>query len=216
MTMKIICISDTHGTHRLLDNMPHGDILIHAGDITSRGSHREVQSFLEWFSSMPHPHKIFIAGNHDFFFQDYQQSEIEKLLSEYPNVTYLQDSLIIIDGLKIYGTPWQPEFNSWAFNLPKGKALKEKWELIPNDTNILISHGPPFGLGDECIDGYKAGCKHLTDRLKKIKPLYVISGHIHEDYGTILDDNTTYINCSILDRAYKVKNKPVTITINYE
>jgi hypothetical protein len=114
--------------------------------------------------------------------------------------------------LVIYGTPWQPEFFNWAFNLPRGEKLKEKWDMIPVDTDILITHGPPFGKLDYVRYGNEnVGCEELMKRVEEIKPKIHVFGHIHEGYGYVFDGNTHYINASVLNDRYEYRNKPVNV-----
>ena len=142
--MKVTFISDTHTKQRYV-NLPGGDLLIHAGDIMNSGySKHDITEFCEWFEAQDYKHKIFIAGNHDRMFENHPL-ESETIVKDY-TVTYLQDEEIMTDGVKLYGTPWQPEFYNWAFNLPRtSKELEEKWNAIPKNTDILITHGPPQG-----------------------------------------------------------------------
>lgn len=203
--MKITFISDTHTKHKALNSdLQGGPMIIHCGDISSRGKASEVNEFLDWFSELPYTHKIFIAGNHDFIFEKPNGIVIPE------NVHYLQDSFVIIEGIKIYGSPWQPWFYNWAFNLPlDGILLKEKWNMIPEDTDILVTHGPPFGIGDEVRRGSKSvGCKELLERVNKIKPKIHAFGHIHEAFGEFYKDGITFINASSLDEDYKYTHWP--------
>jgi Icc-related predicted phosphoesterase len=218
---KITFISDTHTKHEKLNGfLPGGDILIHAGDLTSRGYKTEIENFAKWYDALhQYDHKLFIAGNHDFGFQDYPE-EMKGILTGYKNIEYLQDDLIMlgegeveyIDMVKIWGTPWQPEFFNWAFNLPRGEALKEKWDLIPANTDILITHGPPFGKLDYVkYDNLNVGCEELMKKVEEIKPKICVFGHIHEGYGYVFDGNTHYINAAVLNGRYEYRNKPVTV-----
>jgi 3',5'-cyclic AMP phosphodiesterase CpdA len=170
---KITFISDTHTKHDKVNGfLPGGDILIHAGDLTGRGYLNEIDDFLKWFDKIDnYDTKIFIAGNHDFGFED-NPNQIKSLLTEYKTVDYLQDDLLLVgkgdyeDMVKVWGTPWQPEFHNWAFNLPRGEKLKEKWDMIPANTDILITHGPPFGKLDYIpYDGKNVGCEELIKRV---------------------------------------------------
>jgi Icc-related predicted phosphoesterase len=216
--LKITTISDTHNKHEYLNEfLPGGDILICGGDITSRGYITEIENFVKWFDKIDnYDTKIFIAGNHDFGFQD-DLTTVKGLLSGYKTVEYLQDELIMLDVagykdfLNVWGTPWQPEFYNWAFNLPRGETLKEKWDMIPVNTDILITHGPPFGKLDFVkYNTINVGCEELMKKVEEIKPKIHIFGHIHEGYGYVFDGNTHYINASVLDGRYIFKNKPVT------
>jgi len=184
MKKKITFISDTHTKHRHLTNdLPGGDILIHCGDISSRGYKNEIENFLGWFDNIKgYEYKIFIAGNHDFGFQD-NPKECFELLKNYPSITYLEDNSIIIDGIKIYGSPWQPRFHNWAFNVNRGWDIAQKWEKIPQDTDILITHGPLHGILDNTYAGQRVGCEDLYNRVMEVKPKVHCYGHIHFDYG---------------------------------
>jgi Icc-related predicted phosphoesterase len=204
MKVRIVAISDTHGQHRKLW-IPPGDILVHAGDITWNGDPAEVKDFNAYLGRLPHRHKVVIAGNHDFCFEN-DPDTTRALLT---NCIYLQDESVVLEGLRFYGSPWQPWFYDWAFNLPRGAALKAKWDLIPPDTNVLITHGPPAGYGDLTSFNDHAGCSDLLDTVKRIRPRVHIFGHIHEGAGVIREADTTYINASTCDALYQLANKPI-------
>ena len=221
--MRITFISDTHNKHnKMTKDLPGGDLIIHAGDSTSRGYAHEIEQFVEWFDNLhQYDHKIFIAGNHDWGFQDNPKNTAKKL-AEYPGITYLQDESFYFteSGVKVYGSPWQPEFYNWAFNLPKlGWELEQKWADIPNDTDILITHGPPQGLLDTSGPPWNEpylGCELLRVRVDKIKPKIHVFGHIHGSYGYAFDGHTHYINASVLDERYEYTHKPLTVDWNPE
>jgi len=209
--MGLVFISDTHGQHRQLKDLPNGDMLLHCGDFMTDGySIEEAGDFLSWFSNVgDFKHRILIAGNHDRLFE--QQQTKQKLLTEFNNIVYLEDSSIIIEGINIYGTPYQPAFRNWAFNLPRdGNELKSKWAQIPEDTDILITHYPPYGVLDEVAEGINVGCKMLNERVKQIKPTIHAFGHIHECPGEQIKD-THYVNAAVVNREYKYVYKPITI-----
>ena len=204
---RIVCISDTHGQHKKL-KLPEGDILIHAGDICAgRGSRNEVEKFNEWLGELNYSHIICIAGNHDFPLVHYHE-EAHEIMS---NCIYLKDEEVVIDGIKFYGSPWQPWFHSWAFNLQRGPEIAKKWAMIPDDTDILITHGPPYGYGDETMWSGHVGCRDLLDRINIVKPKVNIFGHIHEGYGVYNSDNTTFINASSVGDIEL--NKPIVLDI---
>lgn len=204
--MTIVAFSDTHGKHRSL-TLPKGDVLIHAGDVSQSGTKEQVVDFMEWFAGQQHQHKIFIPGNHDFFFE---QTGIEEIASLIPSdIIYLNDSGTEIDGVKFWGSPITPWFNDWAFNRSRGAEIKQYWDLIPHDTEVLITHGPPFGILDQTIRGTRTGCRELLSRITHLKPKYHIFGHIHEDYGRFTQGATTFMNVSLLDEWYKWKNQPL-------
>ena len=152
--MKIVCISDSHGKHKKIKNIPSGDVLIHAGDMTSEGEIETIGSFNKWLGELPHRHKIVIAGNHDWSFDNGQRFLAREMIT---NATYLEDSEITIDGVKFYGSPWTPEYGEWAFNIPRGEALASKWSMIPDDVNVLITHGPPKKILDRGPDDRNCG-----------------------------------------------------------
>ncbi|XP_044270200.1 metallophosphoesterase domain-containing protein 1 [Tribolium madens] len=130
------------------------------------------------------------------------------------NCTYLEDSSIDIYGIKLYGTPWQPEFGGWAFNLERGEECLSKWNLIPNDVDVLITHTPPLGFGDLVCSGVRAGCVELlTTVQQRVKPKYHVFGHIHEDYGVFSDGKIIYINASTCDINYIPKNLPIVFDV---
>jgi len=218
MKQRITFISDTHTKHDKLDGfLTGGDILIHAGDLTGRGYITEIENFMKWYDKINnYDTKVFIAGNHDFGFQD-ENEKLRGLLTGYKTIDYLQDDWLMVGEdydtmIKIWGTPWQPEFHNWAFNLPRGDKLKEKWDMIPLNTDILITHGPPFGKLDYVkYPNQNVGCEELMKRVEEIKPKIHVFGHIHEGYGYVFDGNTHFINAAVLNGRYEYRNKPVTV-----
>ena len=220
--MIITVISDTHGKHNeITQDLPGGDLLLHAGDISSMGYQHEVQQFCKWFNNVEnYTHKIFIAGNHDWGFQN-NVEKIMEIVNSYKTVTYIQDETISVGDDKkmvnVYGSPWQPEFYNWAFNLPKnGVELAAKWDAIPDNTDILITHGPAFGVLDTVAGKMwdNLGCQLLTDKIKTIKPKIHLCGHIHSGYGYFFDGDTHFLNASVLNEAYQYTNKPLTFEWN--
>jgi len=199
--MKFTAISDTHNKHDSLQ-VGSGDILLHCGDFSGRGEEKQIIDFNNWLGEQDFKHKIVIAGNHDFMFE----REPEKAQNILSNATYLQDSYTVIEGIKIYGSPWQPWFHNWAFNLHRGQEIAQKWKLIPEDTDILLTHGPPMGIGDLTNRKEHVGCEDLLKRVQEIKPKFHCFGHIHEENGSWEEDGTRYINASICNFDYKPKN----------
>jgi Icc-related predicted phosphoesterase len=208
--MKFLALSDTHGKHRLLKNLPPADVIIHAGDVSMNGAEHSIQDFLRWFSKLDYAHKIFIAGNHDRFFEDEPAGLIKKMIPE--NVIYLNDSGICIDGINIWGSPITPWFYDWAFNRERGKEINKHWKLIPENTDILVTHGPPFGILDTVGQGH-VGCEALLKKVKAVKPRVHVFGHIHESFGSFENKDTRFINASVLDDEYELRNKPVEFTL---
>jgi Icc-related predicted phosphoesterase len=208
--LRIVCLSDTHNCNEQI-TVPDGDILIHAGDATIRGTQFEVEEFLKWFSSLPHKHKIFVAGNHDWLYET--NNRFARLLTAKFNIKYLQDSSVEIENLKIYGSPWQPRFFDWAFNLNRGEEMAEKWQMIPKETDILITHAPPFGILDKTPNGDLAGCEELRKKIEKLRLKAHIFGHIHCGYGIIGKSGVKFINASICDESYLPTNSPIVFDI---
>jgi len=217
--MIITFISDTHTKHRnITPDLPGGDLLIHAGDIMNSGyDENDIWEFLQWFESQEqYKSQVFIAGNHDRFFENHPD-KTKNILCEYSYVSYLQDCpLIYVNGdesCKIYGSPWQPEFYNWAFNLPRnGEELKDKWNAIPENVDILVTHGPAWGHLDVTPYGnINVGCEALRERIDVIKPKIHVFGHIHSGYGYKFHNGTHFINASVLNERYNYENKPITI-----
>lgn len=210
--MEIVCISDTHGLHREV-SVPDGDMLIHAGDCTHGfGDRLDLGDFNDWLGELPHRHKILIAGNHDWIFQR-KPEEARKTIT---NAVYLQDEAVELEGLKVYGSPWQPEFFDWAFNLPRGEALREVWAKIPDDTQILVTHGPPKGIRDALPDGAMVGCEELAARVRQLSQLRLhVFGHIHCAYGKagVLGERE-FVNAAICSEAYKPVHRPIVVEIS--
>jgi Icc-related predicted phosphoesterase len=222
--MKIVVISDTHERQDRLV-LPEGDILIHAGDLTMRGSLPAIAAVAKWFGEQSFKHKIIISGNHDWCFQNASHDVAVNLMKE-AGVTYLEDSGVNIDGISIWGSPWQPWFYDWAFNLPRGPKIAAKWALIPEDTNILITHGPAYGILDKCPDttlspsghvvipGERVGCHDLLKRIEQLPQLKMhICGHIHDSYGRHKRNGVQFINAASCDEKYNVTNKPIVVEV---
>ena len=199
-TLRLVALSDTHLRHiRHEIKVPPGDILIHAGDAMLEGTELEARAFFNWFGELPHRRKVYVAGNHDVIFQK-NPTLARKLVPR--GVDYLEDSEVSIDGLRIYGSPWQPEFCDWAFNLPRGDALRSKWNLIPDGIDILVTHGPPMGVLDMNMEGEHVGCQDLRKAVNRVKPRLHIFGHIHCGHGQVTWDGTHFINAAICDERY--------------
>ncbi len=208
--MKITCISDTHGQHDQL-SLKGGDLLIHAGDICNRGIESEVVAFLNWFKIQNYKHKIFIAGNHDWFFEQETENYIQKIIPK--EIIYLNDSGICIDGINIWGSPIQPTFFDWAFNRDRGATIDQHWQMIPKNTDVLITHGPPFGILDQTMRGEAVGCEMLLEKVNEIEPKLHVFGHIHEGYGILEKGKSTFVNASVLDINYRNRNLPVNLIL---
>jgi len=203
--MRLVLISDTHNQHRSL-TLPAGDVLVHAGDFTMRGTVAEVAAFGAWMGDQPFAHKVVVAGNHDFLFEQ-EPERARRLLPD--DVHYLLDSEVTIGGLRFYGAPWQPWFLDWAFNLRRGQALAAKWALIPEGIDVLITHGPPLGTADRTVSGEDAGCADLARALVRVKPRLAVFGHIHEGYGI----HGNLVNAAICDEKYRLVHSPIVVDV---
>jgi Icc-related predicted phosphoesterase len=214
--MKIVFISDTHGLHGSMTHpIPDGDVLVHCGDVSNVGRHDQILDFLAWFASFPHKHKVFIAGNHDFGLE-VKHAQVEDALANLPEgVHYLQDSGVEIEGVKFWGMPWTPRFYNWAFMTWTKEEAIEKASMIPEDTEILVSHGPPFGVLDlVSYGGYCVGCSELAMRTGILQDTLKVHafGHIHEEYGTEVDNTgILHINASICNLRYNPSNAPIVV-----
>jgi predicted phosphodiesterase len=207
--MKVVCLSDTHLRHRSYPiNVPECDLLIHSGDALIGGDEGELLEFFEWFSGLPARHKVYVAGNHDVLFE----KDPARARACVPgDVTYLQDSGVEIEGLKVWGSPWQPEFQNWAFNLPRGQALREKWAKMPSGLDILVTHTPPSWVLDENAYGDSVGCEELRRAIDKRPPRLHVFGHIHGGYGVRKVGPTLHVNAAICDEAYRATHSPIVL-----
>jgi Icc-related predicted phosphoesterase len=210
--VRICLISDTHNMHKRLGKLPDADIIIHSGDMTSVGHEHEIKNFMKWFSGLTqYEHKICIAGNHDWLFQR-EGLRARSLVPD--NIHYLENDFVMIEDLMFYGTPVQPPFMNWAFNVFEPK-LTEYWKAIPDETDVLITHSPPFMVGDYVPRSMQhEGSPSLYEEvIKRIKPKLHVFGHIHEGYGQWKIDETKFVNASNLDGDYMCVNDPVIIEI---
>jgi Icc-related predicted phosphoesterase len=232
--MRLVLISDTHSFHRFLPKM-EADVLIHAGDFTSTGEPEQVDDFAKWLGEMEHiPHKVVIAGNHDLTFDRLDYPKIYKkfhyrkpfdvestrsLLLDRGVCTYLEESGVEIDGVKFYGSPQQPWFYNWAFNRDRGDDILQYWKRIPDDVDVLVTHGPPLGYGDLTDSKHRTGCSNLQRVVQqRVKPSLHVFGHIHEDYGVFSDGSTLFANASSCNLRYEKMNlrPPIYLDLNIE
>ena len=209
--IRIVCISDTHGQHAKL-SVPDGDILIHAGDFMAFGdTPKEIADFNHWLGKQAYWFKIVTAGNHDLMFERHPGAARELL----GNAIYLENSGIEVAGLKIWGSPVQPEFNNWAFNVARGEAIRGYWKMIPAGTDVLVTHGPPFGVLDKSHpSSAHLGCEELAKAVEQIKPRLHVFGHIHGGYGSITGDGTRFVNASVVNEAYQLIHQPQVVEID--
>lgn len=226
---KIVCLSDTHEMHHKVQ-VPDGDILIHAGDFCGRGlAASEVGNFLYWLDDQPHETKIVVPGNHDVILEtddsirkEFEKSGVHLLIDE----EYTNKS----SGLKFYGVPWTPDFYPDLWGFQSRNAPLDYWDRIPEDTDVLISHGPPFGAADQIDPGNTTdlssrpkaasvgsahlGCKRFASVLSDFaSPLTIICGHIHGSYGKHFLDHHTIYNVSICTELYIPSNTPTVLEL---
>ncbi len=213
-------LADTHGAHDRV-KVPAGDILIHAGDWMSLTHDLAgTIAFLRWYQGQPHVHRVLIAGNHDVI-AERAAPVFRALLAEHaPDVTYLQDSGVTIEGLRLWGSPVSPTFFDWSFNRDRGAPIRAHWDLIPDDTDVLITHGPPFGHLDR-VQGSegRAGCRDLYEAILRVRPKATCHGHLHLEGGQttelVHDDGskTTIVNAAICDEQYRPNRQPIVIEL---
>lgn len=207
--LDLVFVSDTHGQHSKLA-LGEGDILCHCGDFTHRGEMELVELFADFITEQKFKHKVVIAGNHDFCFEDNRRSAAEQILKE-RGIIYLNDTSVQIEGINFWGSPIQPWFYDWAFNRQRGAEISKHWDLIPETVDVLLTHGPPSGVLDLCADGERAGCVDLLNKVKKIKPRIHAFGHIHEAYGMEELNGIRYINACNLDKNYNFRHSPIKV-----
>lgn len=229
---RIVCMSDTHGKHADIPFLPPGDVLVHAGDFTKYGEIQAVRDLSQYFQIQKETYNfqdvICCAGNHDLTFQEgyYENTWSRHIRSTDPsearealqNCTYLEDSSTVLPGNVVaHGSPWTPDFFQWAFNLPRGEALQQVWSKIPASTDVLVTHGPPYGRGDITLHSGHFGCAHLLFEVQhRVKPRVHIYGHIHEGHGTSFDGHTLYVNASSLDLGYEANNPCIVIDLPHD
>lgn len=225
----IVAISDTHNRHDKL-TIPECDFLFHCGDWTGRGYFKEVMEFAEWLDKQPAKHIVIIPGNHELEYEKQLPLSREWITNYCPRAVVLNDSYVVIDDIKIYGSPVQPWFCDWAFNRARNEKeslyrniseIKPHWDMIPDDTDILLTHGPPYEILDELVymdgtpKGQFVGCEDLLKKVKEVRPDLHFFGHIHSHGGKQRHiDGTSFYNASICDEIYYPSN-PLTI-VEYE
>lgn len=212
MHLIIDCISDLHGH---LPQLSNGDLLIIAGDFTASHSISEFVRIMEslLLNYPKYRNYVLICGNHDEFSRQLEE-QINRFKLEF-NISYLENNGTTINGLKIWGSPWSrwfkeinPKCTSFTCS---SEQLNDHWNLIPDDTDILVTHMPPYGILDQNAKGEHLGCPYLLDHVKRIKPKLHVFGHIHEGHGLKVMDGTTFVNASIMDEYYDPTNEPIRI-----
>lgn len=209
--LRIVALADTHMYHWELGELPEGDVLIHAGDLLHQGGLDELEGAAEWLLSQPHRHKVLVPGNHDQCLARHWAASCALL--QIPGLTILRHEALEIEGLKIWGSPTTPMPLSWAFALPRGSdELKARWAQIPTGLDLLITHGPPEGVGDSGSTGFHYGCRALKAAIDQTQPVAHLFGHIHQDGGLWRLGATTFINVTTweAERAVTVFDYDVT------
>ena len=216
MSLTVCAISDTHNKHDQV-LIPPCDILIHAGDESFQGTEKEIRVFARWFEQQPARHLVWTPGNHSVQFSRFYPASLEWMREESPRTNILLDSGVTIGGLKIWGSPRTPWFHDWAYNEVRGAQIRKYWDMIPLDTDIVVTHGPPFGIMDVVSPGtlreQAVGCQDLAEKMLVVKPKLMIFGHIHEGYGIQRSVHTTYVNAAICDEYYEPANQPIVLDV---
>jgi len=199
--MRLVVLSDTHGQHDKIKNMPEGDVLIHAGDFMNSGTDlREIISFNRWLGQQSFKHRVVCAGNHDKYFESDPETARELLT----NADYLENSEITIEGIRFWGSPYSPEFFHWAFMYPRGTASDRYWDSIPEHLDVLITHTPPLGILDHTAPHMvHLGCAELLDAVRSKKPKVHLFGHIHGGAGELKHEGIRFVNAAYLNERYK-------------
>ncbi len=199
--MRLVVISDTHGLHNRIESLPDGDVLVHAGDFMNSGYDTEdIFSFNRWLGEQSFKHCVVCAGNHDRYFQN-SPEQARALLT---NAIYLENTGITIGSFSFWGSPYTPEFLNWAFMYPRGPVAKQYWDQIPYNLDVLVTHGPPFGILDQTAPGSAhLGCEELLKAVEEKKPKVHLFGHIHGGAGTLENGVTRFVNAAYLNERYK-------------
>ena len=200
--MRILHLSDTHNGHRLLHDLPAADIIVHSGDVSMAGTGKEVNDFIEWFAGFDYGHKIFIAGNHDDCLYDKKPEIIQRFLPA--NCHYLYHSGVEINGIKFWGVPL------FVSDDVEGR-FPQIMAQIPRETDVLISHRPPYGILDRSGNTY--GCSDLLLAVLKTSPRYHLFGHIHAAYGCERWNATTFVNASLVNEQYELVREPFVFDV---
>jgi Icc-related predicted phosphoesterase len=212
---RICCISDTHSFHRKLE-IPECDILVHSGDITGHGELGILDDFCEWLQALPVKDIVVIAGNHDFFERGHKRQPALDMLNQACH--YIEDSSVEIAGLKFHGSPITPYFFDWSWNRQRGPDISRHWDLIPDDTDVLVTHGPPMGILDGVPrnwgDVEHIGCADLLRHLERLKQLKLhCFGHCHGGYGHIERNGIHFVNAASCTEQYRPTNPPIIIDL---
>jgi len=204
--MRLVAVADTH-TFEADMVVPDGDVFIHAGDMCRGGTFEEFEPVASWIRGLPHAQKLVVAGNHDWCFAR-DRGRATELLGD--GVRYLEDSGVELGGISFWGSPWQPAFNDWAFNLERGAPLAAKWSLIPGETDVLITHCPPLGYGDRYAGPRRIGCAELYAATREVMPSLHLFGHVHQDGGLWEIDGVNYVNAT----TWECERAPTVVDID--
>jgi|SRR5208337_969435 len=222
--MRLALISDTHAKTIPDHQMPDCDVLVHAGDVTNNGKINQLRLMMEWFQHLANKyrHIVFIGGNHDFILEDFMKENVEYAIHErlcaLPNIHYLRDSGVTIDGKYFYGTPWVI-CGDWAFSEMDHAKRREKFARIPMYTNVLITHGPSYSILDRCVNGAhgvgSVGDMELLGAVERVRPQVHVFGHIHDGYGIYENCSTKFVNAAvtIVKGGYELGNPPIVVEI---
>jgi Icc-related predicted phosphoesterase len=203
--MNTLFISDTYGHHEAL-LLPRGDMIVHAGDLTKHGTEEEVKDFLQWFSHLNYKYRVFIAGRHDHFFEEHP-GKVARILPA--NVIYLQETGVEVGGINLWGSPFSTNHDGSAFGITHEHEIRDHWNKIPDDSDMVICRTPAYGIHDEDENGEHTGCKELMRKLVRVEPGYFVCGNVNDTHRFEYRYNTNFINASLLNQEYKVTYKPV-------
>ncbi len=209
--MRLVVISDTHGQHTQLGRLER-DVLIHCGDFCDgfRKDPRDVEAIDAWFAEQEFERILCVGGNHDFAVE----GRVAQGRPVFENAVWLLDETHVHRGVKFFGSPWVPHLQGWAFYI-SDEGMRAKWSLIPDDTDVLISHTPPYGIMDQPRSRrVHCGCPHLLERVEAVKPRYHLFGHNHASAGVHEAGSTTFVNASVVDRGFDVARDPVVLEID--
>ncbi|KAL7677685.1 hypothetical protein ACOME3_003924 [Neoechinorhynchus agilis] len=241
--LSFVCISDTHNHHESLrKDIPAGDILLVAGDLSNVGDYYAINQFNDFLASLPHSLKIVISGNHDLLFDPNRSEELARQYKKskrsfnqlkqlnmsirdlLTNCVLLDDSIqtevkkreprfAILNNIHVYGSSWVPDLQEWAY-YADSITIKQKWMMIPTECDILLTHTPPRGVLDRLHDGRQVGCPSLMERVNQIKPSYHVFGHVHESHGILRKDKSVFINASMCDEHNQPAHKAIVFEFN--
>lgn len=205
--MRLVLLSDTHGRHKKL-NIPDGDVLVHCGDFSHRGSLAETEAFGRWFAAQPHPFKVLVPGNHDAA----TENPVARNLLRSLGIEVLVDSGATIGGKRFYGSPWTPCFGDWAW-MRNDAHLSRYFDAIPSGLDVLVTHGPPYGILDRNRAQEACGSTSLLNAVTTKPPRLHVFGHIHEARGMCQRGDTDFLNVSNLSPDYTRLHDPVVYDI---